>query len=50
MRTRSTETLPFHLILATVLVSGQWFLYGMAIHNPFVQVILLSLPLDPQTK
>jgi len=38
MRTRSTETLPFHLILATVLVSGQWFLYGMAIHNPFVQI------------
>ena len=38
MRTKSTETLPFYLILANVIVAAQWFLYGIAIHNPFVQV------------
>lgn len=38
LRTRSTETLPFYLILSNVLVSAQWFLYGVAVHNTFVQV------------
>lgn len=38
MRTRCTESLPFHLILATVIVAGQWFLYGVAIHDPFVMI------------
>jgi len=38
LRTRSTESLPFHLILSTVVVAGQWFLYGAAIHDPFVMV------------
>ncbi|XP_046462341.1 sugar transporter SWEET1-like isoform X1 [Daphnia pulex] len=38
LRTRSTETLPFYLILANVLVAAQWFLYGVAVHNTFVQV------------
>jgi len=38
LRTRSTESLPFPLILATAIVAGQWFLYGLAIHDPFVMV------------
>lgn len=38
LKTRSTETLPFYLILANVVVAGQWFLYGIAINNSFVQV------------
>lgn len=38
LKTRSTETLPFYLILSNVLVSAQWFLYGVAVHNTFVQV------------
>lgn len=38
LKTRSTETLPFYLILVNVVVAGQWFLYGIAINNSFVQV------------
>jgi len=38
LRTRSTESLPFPLILATAIVAGQWFLYGLTIHDPFVMV------------
>jgi len=38
LKSRSTEALPFPLILANVLVAGQWFLYGVAIHNSFVQI------------
>lgn len=30
--------MPFYLILANVAVAGQWFLYGVAINNSFVQV------------
>lgn len=41
LRTRSTETLPFYLILANVLVAAQWFLYGVAVHNTFVQVFTI---------
>jgi len=37
-RTRSTESLPFYLILATVLVTGLWTVYGHIIHDSFVKV------------
>ena len=43
LKTRSTETLPFYLILANVVVAGQWFLYGIAINNSFVQVKYINL-------
>jgi len=37
-RTRSTESLPYYLILATVLVTGLWTLYGHIIHDSFVKI------------
>jgi len=37
-RTKSAEVLPFFLILMTVLVTGQWALYGAIISDPFVMV------------
>ncbi|KAK7060073.1 hypothetical protein SK128_024248 [Halocaridina rubra] len=36
-KTQSTECLPFPLILATCLVTGLWWLYGIIIANSFVQ-------------
>ena len=36
--TGSTQSLPFYLILATVLVTGQWTLYGVIIKDNFVLV------------
>lgn len=36
-RTQCTEALPFPLILATFLVTGLWWLYGITIQNGFVQ-------------
>jgi len=37
-RSRSTECLPFYLILATFFVTGQWALYGTIIDDNFVAV------------
>jgi len=37
-RTRSTESLPYYLILATVVVTGLWSLYGHIIHDSFVKI------------
>lgn len=37
-RTKSTESLPYYLILATVLVTGQWSMYGHIIHDSFVKI------------
>ncbi|XP_066971624.1 sugar transporter SWEET1-like isoform X1 [Macrobrachium rosenbergii] len=36
-RTQSTECLPLPLILATFIVTGLWWLYGVIIENGFVQ-------------
>lgn len=37
IRTKSTETLPFPLILSGTVVSFQWLLYGIIIKNEFIQ-------------
>jgi len=36
-RTKSTESLPYYLILATVIVTGLWSMYGHIIHDSFVK-------------
>lgn len=41
IRTKSTETLPFPLILSGTVVTFLWLLYGVIIKNPFIQVSLL---------
>nr|CAD7401341.1 unnamed protein product [Timema poppensis] len=38
IRVKSAETLPFSLILATFVVSAQWFLYGFLLDDFFIQV------------
>ncbi|KAK4287580.1 hypothetical protein Pmani_039349 [Petrolisthes manimaculis] len=35
--TQCTDVLPFPLILATFLVTGLWWLYGLILQDPFVQ-------------
>lgn len=40
IKVKSSESLPFPIILSTFIVSIQWFLYGLIIHDKFVQVIL----------
>lgn len=37
IRTKSTETLPFPLILSGTIVTFLWLLYGVIIKNPFIQ-------------
>jgi len=37
IRTKSTETLPFPLILSGTVVTFLWLLYGIIIKNPFIQ-------------
>ena len=38
MKTKSSEVLPFPLILASFFVSAQWYLYGVIISDSFVKV------------
>lgn len=38
IRTKSTESLPFPIIIASFFVSLQWFLYGMVIADDFIQI------------
>ena len=38
MKTRSTESLPFYLILATIAMTSSWSLYGLIIKDAFVIV------------
>ena len=38
LRTKSTEVLPFPIILSSFFVSGQWWLYGTIIDDNFVKV------------
>jgi uncharacterized protein with PQ loop repeat len=43
IRTKSTETLPFPLILSGTIVTFLWLLYGVIIENPFIQVSLIYI-------
>ena len=36
VRSKSTECLPFYLILATIAMTGSWTLYGFIIEDMFV--------------
>lgn len=38
IRSKSTDSLPYHLIVSTFLVSLQWVLYGLVLQDPFIQV------------
>lgn len=38
LKTKSTETLPFPLILSTLVVTVLWFLYGVLLHDYFIQI------------
>jgi solute carrier family 50 protein (sugar transporter) len=38
IKTKSTEKLPFLLILSSFLVTIMWFLYGFALNDAFIQV------------
>ena len=38
LRSRSTESLPFSLILGTVIMTGIWSLYGTIIEDSFVRI------------
>ena len=38
VRTRSTENLPFPMCLANLLVSAQWFLYGILVADPYIKI------------
>ena len=38
LKSRNTETLPFFLILATVLATGQWTLYGVIIEDNIIKI------------
>ena len=37
-KTRNTESLPFYLILATVIATGQWTLYGAIIEDNIIKI------------
>ncbi|XP_046815157.1 sugar transporter SWEET1 isoform X1 [Vespa crabro] len=38
LRIKNTESLPFPIILASLIVSCQWFLYGYLINDRFIQM------------
>ena len=38
IRVKSTESLPFPIIMASLIVSSQWFAYGCLINDPFIQI------------
>ncbi|KAF4530257.1 hypothetical protein B566_EDAN007298 [Ephemera danica] len=42
IRVKSAESLPFSLIVANLIVSAEWLLYGIVIEDPFVVVALQS--------
>ena len=39
MRTKSTEILPYYMILMNFVVTAQWWLFGVTIGNLFVRII-----------
>ena len=45
IKMKSTESLPFPIILASFITSLQWLLYGIILEDKFIQVLVLkSLP------
>ncbi|CAH1154120.1 unnamed protein product [Phaedon cochleariae] len=38
IRVKNTDSLPYHLIFATFIVSIQWLIYGLVLKDPFIQV------------
>lgn len=38
IRVKSTESLPFPVIMASLIVSCQWFAYGSILNDPFIQI------------
>ncbi|XP_044754104.1 sugar transporter SWEET1 [Coccinella septempunctata] len=38
LKVRSTESLPFPIILSSFLVSAQWMVYGVLLGDPYVQI------------
>ncbi|XP_060529135.1 sugar transporter SWEET1 [Cylas formicarius] len=38
IRLKTTENLPYHLILMTFIVSFQWLVYGIVLHDKFIQI------------
>ncbi|KAJ8932794.1 hypothetical protein NQ314_014498 [Rhamnusium bicolor] len=38
VKVKSTESLPFHLIFATFIVSLQWLFYGIVLEDKFIQI------------
>jgi len=38
IRTRSTSTLPYYMILANFLLTAQWFLYGIILDDAFIKI------------
>nr|CAI5842594.1 unnamed protein product [Callosobruchus analis] len=38
IRIKSTDSMPYHLILATFVVSFQWFIYGLLLNDKFIQI------------
>ena len=38
VRTRSTSTLPYYMILANFLLTAQWFLYGIILEDAFIKI------------
>ncbi|KAL1490927.1 hypothetical protein ABEB36_011598 [Hypothenemus hampei] len=37
-RVKNTESLPYHLIVATFIVSLQWLIYGLLLQDSFIQI------------
>lgn len=38
IRAKSTESLPFPIIVASMVVSFQWFVYGCLLNDFFIQI------------
>lgn len=38
IRVKSTESLPFPIIMASMVVSCQWFAYGCLLSDQFIQI------------
>ncbi|VEN61002.1 unnamed protein product [Callosobruchus maculatus] len=38
IRIKSTDSMPYYLILATFVVSCQWFIYGSLLNDKFIQI------------
>lgn len=43
IKVKSTDSLPYHLIFATFIVSLQWLIYGIVLGDKFIQVCIYIL-------